>query len=144
MEVIILRICKTIRAMVCCIFMLLLMTTAFAETKINDSIVNDGQEQRYSIISGYDVALSKNGSTATGSGWIRGTAGTSKVYIKLELQEKNGTSYSTIRTWTKTVQSNYAKLTGSNTINTNKTYRLKATFTATKNGSTETATIYKY
>lgn len=65
MEVIILRICKTIRAMVCCIFMLLLMTTAFAETKINDSIVNDGQEQRYSIISGYDVALSKNGSTAT-------------------------------------------------------------------------------
>ena len=98
----------------------------------------------YSVIQTTQASLTKNNSTASVSGTINAAAGTSKVTIKLELQVKSGSVYSTVKTWTKTAQSNYAKQTGSYSINSSKTYRLKATFTATKNGSTETATVYKY
>ena len=126
------------------IIALSLMSTAFAEVELDKPEEPEVPDNPYTVIQTTQASLTKNNSTASVSGTINAAAGTSKVTIKLELQVKSGSVYSTVKTWTKTAQSNYAKQTGSYSINSSKTYRLKATFTATKNGSTETATVYKY
>ena len=126
------------------ILSVLMMVSANANPELDNPQEPEEPENPYSILDTYSATLSKSGSTANVAGSIYSVIGTSKVTIKLELQKKSGSTYSTIKTWTTTKNARSASLTGSYSISSNQTYRLKATFTATKNGSTETATIYKY
>lgn len=93
-----------------------------------------------STVADVDVGALKT--TVIGS--VQGVSTVTRVKIKLELQKKSGESYSTIKTWEEMFYSNEATKTESKLTSPLNTYRLKATFTAYTNTSSETRVVYAY
>ena len=111
-------------------------TVAFAETddSSDNEIVN-----RFDVILSTATSLTISGLTAECSAKITAKYSTT-LKIKMELQKLSSGSYSTVKTWNKSVTGISTSLAGSKIINPLSTYRLKVTYTA----GSETHITYKY
>ena len=65
-----------------------------------------------------------------------------KAKVVAELQEKDGSSWTTIATWTDTQNAYRASVNKTKSITRGKTYRVKATVTVWEGSASETQTIY--
>lgn len=90
-----------------------------------------------------NCTLSISGTTATVNCWVKGDSiDATKAKVVAELQEKNGSSWTTIATWTDTQDSYRASVNKTKTITAGNTYRVKATVTVWEGTASETRTIY--
>ncbi len=88
-------------------------------------------------------SLDITGSTATVDCFVTGRRTTAtKAKVIAELQVKNGSSWTTIATWTDTQDSYRATVNKTKTITAGNTYRVKATVTVWEGTASETRTIY--
>ena len=110
-------------------------TAAFAEPDDSSDIENT----RFSVINSTATTFSISGLTANCSGQLTAKYSTS-LKIKMELQKLSSGSYSTVKTWNKSVTGISTGISGSKVINPLSTYRLKVTYTA----GSETHVTYKY
>lgn len=87
--------------------------------------------------------LSISGKTASVSCWVKGDSSyATKAKVVAELQEKRGSSWTTIATWNDTQNSYRASVSKTRSVTTGKTYRVKATVTAWQGAQSETKTVY--
>ena len=123
------------------VIMAMLMALSFGSVALAESNdTTDGEiDYRFSTIGSTALGFDINGLTAECNAKLTAQYSTS-LKIKMELQKKSNGSYSTIKTWTKSVTGISTTLAGSKIINPLSTYRLKATFTA----GSETHVMYKY
>ena len=84
------------------------------------------------------TAISKSGTTATVTASARGNNTVTKITTKMELQKKSGSSYSTVKTWSSTVNSSSASLKKTAIVSNSATYRVKTTFTVYTGSTSET------
>lgn len=90
-----------------------------------------------------ESSLSISNRVATADCWVLGEKGSAtKAKVVAELQEKSGSSWSTIATWTDTQNAYKASVYSSKTVTVGKTYRVKATVTVWKGSLSETQTVY--
>lgn len=84
-----------------------------------------------------------SGRTATADCWVQGQKGdATKAKVVAELQEKSGSSWSTITTWTDTQNAYKASVYETKSVTAGKTYRVKATVTIWEGTKSETQTVY--
>lgn len=94
-------------------------------------------------ITEWENSLSISGRTATVTCWVEGDYNSAtKAKMVAELQEKNGSSWSTIATWTDTQNGYRAKVKETKSLTSGKTYRVKATMTVWEGSQSETHTVY--
>lgn len=67
--------------------------------------------------------------TASVYGYVRGRASTTKSQVKIELQEKSGSDWTTIETWCDTQSKTSAEVDDSKSVTAGKSYRTVTTFT---------------
>ncbi len=84
------------------------------------------------------TAISKSGTTATVTASVRANSSVTKITTKMELQKKGGSSYSTVKTWSSTVNSSSASLKKTAVVSKSSTYRVKTTFTVYTGTTSET------
>lgn len=90
-----------------------------------------------------NCTLSISGTTATVNAWVIGDDfDATKAKVVAELQEKDGSSWITIATWTDTQNVYRASVNKTRSITSGKTYRVKATVTVWEGSASETQTIY--
>ena len=126
---------KILSVIMALLMALSVVTVAFAET--DDS--SDTENTRFSVINSTATSLTISGLTAECSAQITAKYSTT-LKIKMELQKLSSGSYSTVKTWNKSVTGIATSLAGSKIINPLSTYRLKVTYTA----GSETYVAYKY
>lgn len=74
---------------------------------------------------------------------VTGTYGqATKAKVVVELQEKNGSSWSTIATWTDTQNDYRASVSTTKSVTKGKTYRIKVTVTVWEGSQSESHTTY--
>ena len=87
--------------------------------------------------------LTISGTTATVDCSTMGSLGeATKAKIVAELQYKNGSSWTTVKTWTDTQSSYRASVYANYSVTKGKTYRVKATATVWEGSQSETKTVY--
>lgn len=87
--------------------------------------------------------LSISGTTATVDCSTLGTIGeATKAKTVAELQVKNGSSWTTVETWTDTQNSYRASVYETYPVTKGKTYRVKATATVWEGSQSETQTVF--
>lgn len=86
--------------------------------------------------------LSINNSTAYINASVRSVSSTTKCQIILKLQQKTGSSWKTIQSWTDSKTGSYMTLSKTKTVTRGKTYRATATFTVWSGTKTESKTVY--
>ncbi len=87
--------------------------------------------------------LSISGTTATVDCSTLGVVGeATKAKIVAELQVKNGSSWTTVETWTDTQNSYRASVYENYSVTKGKTYRVKATATVWEGSQSETQTVF--
>ncbi|MBR5318741.1 MAG: hypothetical protein IKU46_04005 [Peptococcaceae bacterium] len=87
--------------------------------------------------------LTVSGTTATVDCSTMGSLGkASKAKIVAELQYKNGSSWTTVKTWTDTQNSYRASVYEDYSVTKGKTYRVKATATVWEGSQSETQYVY--
>ena len=75
-------------------------------------------------------------------GWVTGQTGVAdRCRIVVYLQEKSGSTWKTVATWTDESDGGRASVSETKTVTAGKTYRAKAVVTAWSGGSSETKTI---
>ncbi|MFR6290057.1 MAG: hypothetical protein ACLUKQ_01230 [Peptococcaceae bacterium] len=75
--------------------------------------------------------------------WVNGSIDdATKAKVVAELQEKSGSSWSTIATWTDTRNDYEAFVYETKSVTAGKTYRVKATITVWEGTKSETQTVY--
>lgn len=118
---------------------------SWAETAVNP--LND---QRSSIISPYMLYIQDavtdlyiSGNTAIIDCSVTGDRNSAtKAKVVAELQIKNGSSWSTVKTWTDTQNDREAYVYETYTVSSNKTYRVKSTVTVWEGSLSEMKTFY--
>ena len=88
--------------------------------------------------------ISHSGTLATLNSKAVGDNSITKVSIKMELQKKSGSSYSTVKTWSSTTNSSSASMRKTAVVSSKATYRVKTTFTLYSNSGKETITKIAY
>lgn len=89
------------------------------------------------------ATLGISGQTASVSCWVKGDSSyATKAKVVAELQEKRGSSWTTVITWTDTQNSYRASVSKTRSVTKGKTYRVKATVTAWEGAQSETQTVY--
>ena len=101
-------------------------------------------EPKTSFIRLIDASINVGVLNTTVTGQVRGTSSVTSIKIKLELQKKTGTTYSTVKTWEEIFYSDEATKTESKSTSPFSTYRLKATFTVYTSTNSETRVLYAY
>lgn len=87
--------------------------------------------------------LSITGTTATVNAWVEGDSfDATKAKVVAELQEKDGSNWTTIATWSDTQNGSYASVYKTKSITSGRTYRVKATVTVWEGSASETRTLY--
>lgn len=111
--------------------------TGFAATKEDTAIAPMSIDARQS------VTLSISSGTATSSVKVSGTSGeVTKISITMELQKKSsGGSYSTVKTWSGSKNSNYYNFKKTKSVSKG-TYRVKARITCYNGSKSETKTKF--
>lgn len=80
---------------------------------------------------------------ATVKGWVTGQTGVAdRCKVVAYLQEKSGTTWKTVATWTDESDGLRASVSKSKSVTAGKTYRAKAVVTAWSGSDSESATIY--
>ena len=102
----------------------------------------DGLQSTYFRFSNAHITVGVLQTTVEGH--VQGVSGVRSIKIKLELQKQSGSTYSTIKSWEETFNSDEAIKTESKLTSPLSTYRLKATFTVYTSSSSETKTMYAY
>lgn len=97
----------------------------------------------YLYIVDWDNSLTISGTTATVDCWVKGKIGSAtKAKVIAELQEKNGSSWTTVRSWTATSNSYKAEVFETATVSRGKTYRVKATVTVWEGSPSDSQIVY--
>lgn len=132
---------KVVATIICGLVLTSIPAVSLAETA-NLSFSNNEVAPCFEYIESYQNKLSISGTTASVNCYLYGNyALATKVKIDCELQEKNGSSWYYVNSWTAESQSDYVSLNKIHSVTDGKTYRLKTTFTVW-NGSTEESTTY--
>lgn len=121
-------------------FILLLCIGLFSASAMTSDVL----QPKATYIQTTDARINVGALSTTVKGRVNGTIAVTSIRIRLELQKKTGTTYSTIKTWEETFDSNEAVKTESKLTSPLSTYRLKATFTVYTSSSSETKTVYAY
>lgn len=120
----------------------LALVTVFASSSFSASAAVKDENiaiPYYTTISATTCGISISGITAHCNAGLTSKKSAS-LKIKMELQKKGSSSYSTVKTWTDSRTGTTLSVTGSKAINLLSTYRLKVTFTA----GSETTIVYDY
>lgn len=88
------------------------------------------------------ATIAFSGTSTTVQGVYSGASTVSKGKITLELQKKSGSSYQTVKKWSKTVTGSSGAYSEKKVINPSATYRLKATFTLYSSSGSQTYVKY--
>ena len=128
--------CKTILALILAALMFAANTFAVVEQSAVSVEANPIQT-RWTHTSICRATLSFSGTTANCSALVEGLPGTTRIAATIVLARKNGSSWTTVRTWTHTVSSSVLIWSGTQAITTGNTYRLTVTADVTRNGTTE-------
>lgn len=115
-----------------------------------ETAVNPLNNQRSSIISPYMLYIQDavtdlyiSGNTATIDCSVTGDRNSAtKAKVVAELQIKNGSSWTTVKTWTDTQNTREAYVYETYGVSTNNTYRVKSTVTVWEGSLSETKTFY--
>ncbi|MGN0523299.1 MAG: hypothetical protein ACI4IG_03395 [Eubacterium sp.] len=110
--------------------------TAFANE--TDYSADEGITPYYSVMNTNATGFKISGTQATCTASMTAPTGTS-LKIKMELQRKSGSSYTTQYTWSTSKVSSALAISKTQTINPIATWRLKCTFTA----NSEVVVTYK-
>lgn len=92
----------------------------------------------------FETTISHSGTTASVYANAKVASSISKTTIKMELQKKSGSSYSTVKTWSSTTNSSSASMRKTAVVSSKATYRVKTTFTLYSNSGKETITKTAY
>lgn len=122
----------------------LAVVTVFSSAlSVSAAVIDDNDEPgimpMYTTIGTASCAVSISGITASCRASLSSKTSTS-LKIKMELQKKKSSGYSTVETWTGSRTGTTLAVSGSRTINVLSTYRVKVTFTA----GSETTVVYDY
>ena len=128
----------TIVLLICASFFMLPMISM-----ANDNIDYDVMPC-FTYIVDAETGLSISGSTATVDCWVKGDVSTAtKAKVIVELQVKNSaTNWIPVAIWTDTQNDFMASVCETKTINSNNTYRVKATYTVWEGSQSETTTVF--
>lgn len=90
------------------------------------------------------AAVSHTATSVTASSSAHGNSSITRITIKMELQKKNGSSYSTVKTWSSTTNSSSASMRKTAVVSSKATYRVKTIFTLYSSNGKETITKIAY
>ena len=138
---------RKVAAMICLSAAVLTSVPAVAMAATADEPINQQTEIGIAPYMLYIVdancTLSISGTTATVQCWVKGDSiDATKAKVIAELQVKNGSSWTTIATWTDTQDSYRVTVNKTKTITAGNTYRVKATVTIWEGSQSETQTLY--
>jgi hypothetical protein len=88
------------------------------------------------------VGLTFSGNTANCVASVRGMTGTTKIKATLKLEQKIGSTYYSVNTWTKSVSSTILDFSETYSVSSEFTYRLTVTAEVLRNGTTETVSVW--
>jgi len=130
---------KKILALLLVFALLIPAANAFAATPPTAE-VSPGGGAKYTYISAITPKLSVSGSTATYSLKVTGISSVTSIGATLQLQKLNGSTWSDYgSSWSASSSSNVLSTSGTKTVASGGTYRLKATVTVYTSGGSETA-----
>ena len=105
---------------------------------------SQGEMTPYALyIKGKNLEFRISDGKATVKGWVTGQTGVAdRCKVVAYLQEKSGTTWKTVDTWTDESDGLRASVSKSKSVTAGKTYRAKAVVTAWSGSDSESATIY--
>lgn len=127
------RRCKKAAALVLVLFLLCPAGVSAAETAGQGEVVQPRAEDD----SDYVVKLSISAGVASCTATVTGLAGTSSVSITMQLQKYENEKWTSVAEWSDSAARSRLTLSESHPVQTG-TYRVYATFTVVRNGSSET------
>ena len=116
----------------CFILAMVMMLSSFSLTAFAEEVdynADEGITPYYAVINTNSAYLKISGANAICSASLTAPAGTS-LKIKMELQRKSGSSYTTKYTWSTSKVGSALEIAKTQTINPIAKWRLKCTFTA--------------
>lgn len=131
--------------LVCSTVLMLFPMTSMADTTVVPELIEEKQiSPRWTCIVDTMTDLMISGSTATVDCWVKGDVSTAtKAKVIVELQVKNSaTNWIPVAIWTDTQNDFMASVCETKTINSNNTYRVKATYTVWEGSQSETTTVF--
>lgn len=94
------------------------------------------------FIRGKSLTFDISAGVAAVNGWVTGQTGVAdRCRIVVELQEKSGSSWETVATWSDESDGRRASVSETKTVTAGRTYRAKAEVTAWSGDASETQTI---
>jgi len=130
---------KKITALLLVLALLVPTTQAFA-APLTDTAATPNVIMRYTYISTITPVLSVSKTTATYSLAVRGISSVKSISATLQLQKLNGNTWSDYgSSWSASSSSNVLSTSGTKTVASGGTYRLKATVTVYTADGSETA-----
>ena len=107
---------------------------------VSDAVVMDSSKATYIRFTNEYISVGLLSTTVRGE--VQGNSSVTSVKIKLELQKKSGSNYSTIKTWEESFFAQSAFKTESKVTSPFNKYRLKATYTVYTSTGSETKVAY--
>ena len=105
--------------------------------------ISDTPVTRLVLINSASPGLSVSGTTATYSLFITCISGVNSIQATLQIQQySNGTWVDFGKSWNASASTNYLSTSGSRTVVSGGTYRLKVAITASNGTTTGSATVY--
>lgn len=135
---------KIIQKGVCGLFVFLLLFTAVPLQTLASNTGTIAIMPLWANTSDISLSLSFSSGTAMCSGLIIGKPGTTKINATFYLQIKNmNGTFSTVKTWSGLTSNNvFLTFSGTNSVTSGQTYRLRCDAIITRNGSTETVSVF--
>ncbi len=123
-------------AMLCIMLVLAVNIPVFGATKETRSVL----QPQYTYINDISSTISVTNGLAKVNVKLTGTSSVTKIVVTTELQQKIGSGWSAIESWTQTTYGNSAILSQTGTVSKGYYYRTVSNFTVYSGSSNETAT----
>lgn len=125
-----------------CLSLVLLSIFLFGNSVHATSLIEIGHSLRWINTDRSSVRLNISHSKAVCSGYIKGASNTSKISAEIFLEKKNGSTWSLVKKWSKSVESNAVSFNQSISVNKGYAYRAHLKVTTVTNGKSETSHLY--
>jgi hypothetical protein len=97
----------------------------------------------WSNINSIVPSMTISSGTATCTVQVLGFSGTTNISVATTLQRRNTNgTWTNVRTWNSSTANSFLTWSGTNAATAGNTYRLRIVATVTRNGTTETATVF--
>lgn len=118
------------------------VSQAYALNETTFSAVQNNIELYMEYINDADCTFSISNGTATIHAWVRGQSGNStKCQIVINLQERSGSTWKTVQTWSETQNGRKATVNASKNVTSGKSYRVTATVTVWNGSKSESKSL---